>query len=56
MLSGVVISAVTGGWLGAFVSILSGHPLAVTLLFYSLAGICGVLTFLWRALSAAQRA
>ena len=54
MLPGVVLSAVTGGWLGALVAILSGHPPVVTLLFYSLAGFCGVLAFLCQALSAGR--
>lgn len=56
MLTGIVLSAVAAGWLGAAVSILSGNPPAVSLLFYSLAGCCGVLAFIWQALSAARRA
>lgn len=56
VLTGIVLSAVAAGWLGAAVSILSGNPPAVSLLFYSLAGCCGVLAFIWQALSAARRA
>ena len=55
VLTGSLLSAVTGGSLGAIVAILSGHPPLVTLMFYSLSGICAVLAFLCHALAAPQR-
>jgi hypothetical protein len=42
MLAGVVLSAVLAGCASLAVSILSGHPPIVSLLFYSLAGCAGL--------------
>ena len=56
MLAGVVLSSVLAGSFGFVVSVLSGHSPLVSLLLYGMAGVCGVLAFVWRAMSAADRA
>jgi uncharacterized membrane protein YuzA (DUF378 family) len=55
VLAGITVSAVSGGSVGIVISVLSGHPPAMSLLFYSLAGCCGVLAFLWQAMAAQHR-
>lgn len=56
MLAGIVLSSVLAGSFGFVVSMLSGHSPVLSLLLYSLAGVCGVLAFVWWAMSAEGRA
>lgn len=51
MLAGIVLSAVLAGSASLAFSVVAGHPLLVTLLFYSLSGCCGVLAFSLQAMS-----
>ena len=56
MLAGVVLSSVLAGSFGFVLSLLSGNPPVVSLLLYSMAGVCGVLAFVWRAMLAEGQA
>ena len=56
VLAGVVLSSVLAGSFGVVMSILSGHPPVLSLLLYSLSGVCGALAFVWRALVNEDRA
>ncbi|MCU0882287.1 MAG: hypothetical protein MUF14_06425 [Hyphomonadaceae bacterium] len=51
MLLGFVLSAIAAGAAGLLASIIAGHPLMVSLMFYSLSGCCGVLAFAWHAVN-----
>ena len=45
MMGGILFSAVGAGVISLGVSVLSGHPVLVSLAFYSLAGCCGMLAY-----------
>ncbi len=49
MLLGFVLSAIAAGAAGLLASMMAGHPLMVSLMFYSLSGCCGVLAFAWHS-------
>jgi hypothetical protein len=55
VLIGFVLSAIAAGCAGLLASVLAGHPLLVSLLFYSLSGCCGVLAYAWRTLDGQAR-
>ncbi|WP_225027985.1 hypothetical protein [Xinfangfangia pollutisoli] len=51
MMGGILFSAVGAGVLSLGVSLLSGHPLLVSLGLYSLAGCCGILAYALQTLT-----
>lgn len=55
MLLGYVLTAIAAGATGLLASMLAGHPLMMSLLFYSLSGCCGILAFAWHALTVQAR-
>ncbi|MEZ5798325.1 MAG: hypothetical protein R3D63_13045 [Paracoccaceae bacterium] len=55
MLAGFVLSAIFWGGAGLSVAMLSGHPPLIALLYYSLAGFCGVLLFALQVVSNSPR-
>ncbi len=47
MTVGVMISGLAASFAGLFAALLAGHALHLALVSYSLAGLCGALTFLF---------
>ena len=55
MTVGVMISGIGASYAGLFAALLAGHALHLALISYSLAGVCGALTFLGLAFQADVR-
>ncbi|MFZ1471110.1 MAG: hypothetical protein WAT09_19340 [Paracoccaceae bacterium] len=55
VLTGMVFSSVVAGMLSLALSLLAGHAFVVALLLYIMAGWCGMLVFIWRAMLVQDR-